>query len=146
MVACGSGDLDGLLGLLADDVVVWTDGGGKVRAAMRPVVGAYRSSRFLLNVAKKVHGVPRAVTLNGQPALVFFDDIDVVTALVLDVSEGKIVGVRTVSNPDKLARLSRELIPDRRQVDDASGPDDEAGPLSRGASGYEPDPAPRHLR
>jgi RNA polymerase sigma-70 factor (ECF subfamily) len=109
LVACGSGDLDGLLGLLADDVVVWTDGGGKVRAAMRPVVGARRSSRFLLNVAKKVHGVPREVTLNGQPALVFVEDSRVEAALILDISGRRIVAVRTVSNPEKLARLNREL-------------------------------------
>jgi RNA polymerase sigma-70 factor (ECF subfamily) len=109
LVACGSGDLDGLLGLLADDVVVWTDGGGKVRAAMRPVIGARRSSRFLLNVAKKVHGVPREVTLNGQPALVFVEDARVEAALILEICERKIVAVRTVSNPDKLARLNREF-------------------------------------
>jgi RNA polymerase sigma-70 factor, ECF subfamily len=109
LVACGSGDLDGLLGLLADDVVVWTDGGGKVRAAMRPVVGAHRSSRFLLNVAKKLHGIPREVTLNGQAGLVFFDGARVTAALILDISEAKIVAVRTVSNPDKLARLNREV-------------------------------------
>jgi RNA polymerase sigma-70 factor (ECF subfamily) len=59
LVACATGDLSGLLDMLADDVVVWTDGGGKVRAAMRPVVGPYRSSRFLLHVAKKVRGVPQ---------------------------------------------------------------------------------------
>jgi RNA polymerase sigma-70 factor (ECF subfamily) len=109
LVACGSGDLDGLLGLLADDVVVWTDGGGQVRAALRPVIGAQRSSRFLLNVAQKVRGVPREVTLNGQPALVFVEDARVEAALILDISEGKIVAVRTVSNPDKLARLNRQL-------------------------------------
>jgi RNA polymerase sigma-70 factor, ECF subfamily len=109
LVACGSGDLDGLLGLLADDVVVWTDGGGKVRAATRPVVGAHRSSRFLLNVAKKLHGIPREVTLNGQAGLVFFDGARVTAALILDISEAKIVAVRTVSNPDKLARLNREV-------------------------------------
>jgi RNA polymerase sigma-70 factor (ECF subfamily) len=146
MVACGSGDLDGLLGLLADDVVVWTDGGGKVRAAMRPVVGAQRSSRFLLNVAKKVHGVPREVTLNGQPALVFFDDAGVAAALVLDISGGKIVGVRTVSNPDKLARLSREFAGDRRHGGEPPRPENEAGPPSREERGYEPEPAPSDLR
>jgi RNA polymerase sigma-70 factor, ECF subfamily len=109
LVACGSGDLDGLLGLLADDVVVWTDGGGKVRAAMRPVVGADRSSRFLLNVAKKLHGVPREVTLNGQAGLVFFEGAAVTAALILDISGAKIVAVRTVANPDKLACLNREM-------------------------------------
>jgi RNA polymerase sigma-70 factor, ECF subfamily len=110
LVACATGDLSGLLSMLSDDVVVWTDGGGKVRAAMRPVVGPYRSSRFLLNVAKKLHGVPRATVLNGQPATVFVDGDSVVATLVLDILDGSIVGVRSVTNPDKLARLSAQLL------------------------------------
>ena len=109
LAACATGDLSDLLSMLADDVVVWTDGGGKVRAAMRPVVGPERSSRFLLNVAKKVRGVPQAAVLNGQPASVFVADGAVVAALVLDILDGTIVGVRVVSNPDKLARLSAHL-------------------------------------
>jgi RNA polymerase sigma-70 factor (ECF subfamily) len=120
--ACGNGDLDGLLGLLSDDVVVWTDGGGKVRAAVRPIVGAHRSSRFLLNVAKKVHGLPREITLNGQPALVFVDGDQVVSTVVLDIGDGKIVGVRTVSNPDKLERLSRQLRAQERDGHDQRDP------------------------
>ncbi len=109
LVACATGDLSGLLSMLAEDVVVWTDGGGKVRAAMRPVVGPYRSSRFLLHVAKKQQGLPRAAVLNGQPATVFVDGDTVVAALVLDIMDGVIVGVRAVTNPDKLARLSARL-------------------------------------
>ncbi len=109
LVACGSGDLSGLLEMLSEDVVVWTDGGGKVRAAVRPVVGPQRSSRFLLHVAKKVDGVPHATILNGQPATVFMDGDVVVSAMVLDIMEGSIVGVRVVSNPDKLERLSAAL-------------------------------------
>ena len=95
--------------MLSDDVVVWTDGGGKVRAAMRPVVGPYRSSRFLLNVAKKLQGVPQATVLNGQPATVFVEGGVVVAALVLDILDGSIVGVRAVTNPDKLERLTARL-------------------------------------
>ena len=110
LVACATGDLSGLLDMLSDDVVVWTDGGGKVRAALRPVVGPQRSSRFLMNVAKRVHGVPQAAVLNGQPSSVFVDGGTVVAALVLDIMEGKIVGVRVVSNPDKLERLSAQLL------------------------------------
>lgn len=110
LVACATGDLSGLLSMLSDDVVVWTDGGGKVRAAMRPVVGPARSSRFLLNVAKKVQGLPHATVLNGQPATVFVQGDSVVAALVLDIMEGSIVGVRTVTNPDKLERLSARLL------------------------------------
>src|SRR6516165_2636063 len=76
--ACATGDLSDLLSMLSDDVVVWTDGGGKVRAAVRPVVGPARSARFLVNVAKRRHGFPRAVILNGQPATVFVEKDTVV--------------------------------------------------------------------
>jgi RNA polymerase sigma-70 factor, ECF subfamily len=109
LLACATGDLSGLLSMLSDDVVVWTDGGGKVRAAIRPVLGPQRSSRFLLNVAKKLQGRPRATVLNGQPATVFVDGDVVVAALVLDIVDGSIVGVRAVTNPDKLGRLSARL-------------------------------------
>jgi RNA polymerase sigma-70 factor (ECF subfamily) len=109
LVACATGDLSSLLDMLSEDVVVWTDGGGKVRAAVRPVVGPARSSRFLMNVAKRVHGLPRAAVLNGQPSSVFVDGGAVVAALVLDIMEGKIVGVRVVTNPDKLERLSAQF-------------------------------------
>ena len=108
--ACATGDLSDLLSMLSEDVMVWTDGGGKVRAAMRPVVGPHRSSRFLINVAKKTQGFPRAVILNGQPATVFVEKDAVVTALVLDIMGGRIVGVRAVTNPDKLERLSEQLL------------------------------------
>jgi RNA polymerase sigma-70 factor, ECF subfamily len=107
--ACATGDLSGLLSMLSEDVVVWTDGGGKVRAAMRPVVGPARSSRFLINVAKRVSGVPRGVILNGQPAAVLVDGDAVVGAIVLDIMEGRIVAVRVVTNPDKLVRLSEQV-------------------------------------
>lgn len=73
---------------------------------MRPVVGPYRSSRFLLHVAKKVQGIPHTTVLNGQPAAVLVDGDSVVGAIVLDVMDGYIVGVRVVRNPDKLARLN----------------------------------------
>jgi hypothetical protein len=72
-------------------------------------VGPHRSSRFLVNVAKKAKGIPQAAVLNGQPASLFVDGGAVVTALVLDIMEGKIVGVRVVSNPDKLHRLTAHL-------------------------------------
>ena len=109
VVACGTGDLHGLRRLLAEDVVVWTDGGGKVRAAPRPVVGAYRSSRFLVHVSKKAVGVPREISLNAQPGMVFIDGDRVASALVLDFREHKVVGVRVVSNPDKLEWLGAHL-------------------------------------
>jgi RNA polymerase sigma-70 factor, ECF subfamily len=107
LVACGTGDLDGLLSLLSDDVVVWTDGGGKAQAALRPVGGPHRASRFLLSVARKVSvGVTsREVDLNGQPGLVFEEEGRVTMALTLDVLGDRVVAVRVMMNPDKLVAL-----------------------------------------
>ncbi|MGH9016245.1 MAG: RNA polymerase sigma-70 factor [Acidimicrobiales bacterium] len=113
LVACGTGDLDGLLQILADDVTVWTDGGGKVRAAVRPVVGSHRAARFLLAVATRIQpGVSsREVELNTQPGLVFETaDGEVIVALTVDILDGRISAVRVVTNPDKLGALQ----PDRR--------------------------------
>jgi RNA polymerase sigma-70 factor (ECF subfamily) len=107
LTACGTGDLEGLLALLRDDVVVWTDGGGKVRAALRPVTGPHRSARFLLAVASRTPAGAsvREIDLNGQPGLVFDVDGHVVIALTLDVADGRVAAVRVVTNPDKLVAL-----------------------------------------
>jgi RNA polymerase sigma-70 factor (ECF subfamily) len=110
LAACTTGDLSGLMSMLSEDVVLWTDGGGKVRAAMRPVVGPFRTARFLVNVAKRIPGAPRDVILNGQPAAVLLDGPTVEAAVVLDIIDGAIVGIRVVSNPDKLERLSAQLL------------------------------------
>ncbi len=53
--------------------------------------------------------MPRGAVLNGQPATLFVDEGEVVTALVLDIVDGLIVGVRVVTNPDKLQRLTAHL-------------------------------------
>jgi len=107
LTACATGDVSGLVSLLADDVVVWTDGGGKVRAAPRPVVGPVRSARFLVNVTKKgaSGAYARKVSLNGQPGLVLIESGRVQSAVVLDIVERQIIGVRVVSNPEKLEAL-----------------------------------------
>ena len=111
LVACATGDLSGLLALLSEDVVLWTDGGGKARAALRPVVGPHRSSRFLINVAKRGNFLdPRPVVLNGQPATVFVAEGKVTGALAFDIRDGLIVGIRAVTNPDKLVRLSAQVL------------------------------------
>lgn len=107
MVACGTGDVSGLVSLLADDVVVWSDGGGRAKAAPRPVFGADRASRFLVNLAKRTEpgAVVNPTTLNGQPGLVIVESGRVSVALVLDVLEGRIIGVRIVTNPEKLVAV-----------------------------------------
>ncbi len=107
VAACGTGDVEDLMSLLTDDVVVWTDGGGKVKSAPRPVVGPWRAARFLVHVAK---GFPAGVTmreetLNGQPGVVFELDGEVTSAVVVDVLGDRIAGIRVVANPEKLTAL-----------------------------------------
>jgi RNA polymerase sigma-70 factor, ECF subfamily len=107
VIACAGGDVAELMSLLTDDVVIWTDGGGKTKSAPRPVVGPWRSARFLIHVAKEVATetqVPEA-TLNGQPGLVFEYEGEITSAVVVDVLGGKISGIRVVANPEKLAAL-----------------------------------------
>ncbi len=104
--ACMTGDLDRLLGMLADDVVVWSDGGGKRQAARRPIAGRDKAARFLIGIAEKGGAMEgRLVTVNGQPGGVFGSDGTVEYALALDVLDGQIVGVRLIANPDKLQHL-----------------------------------------
>lgn len=107
LVACATGDLEELLSMLSHDVTVWTDGGGKVRAALRPVTGPHRATRFLLSVARRLPaGVSaRELDLNGQPGMVFEDEGQVIMALSLDISDDRIVDIRVMSNPDKLVAL-----------------------------------------
>jgi RNA polymerase sigma-70 factor, ECF subfamily len=107
VVACGTGDVDGLMSLLAEDVVIRTDGGGKTKAAPRPVVGPWRSARFLIHVAKSFSADTsfREAMLNGQPGLVFEENGDITSAVIVDVMGGRIAEVRVVANPEKLAAL-----------------------------------------
>jgi RNA polymerase sigma-70 factor, ECF subfamily len=114
--ACVEGDVAALLELLAPDVVVWSDGGGKAKAAPRPVVGAHRAARFLLNVTKRIpagSGI-RAVVLDGQPGTVIDKGGVPVNATVFDIIGGVICGIRIVANPEKLLALMEPS--DRRRV------------------------------
>ncbi len=110
--ACTSGDLQGLLGLLADDVVVYSDGGGKVPAALVPVRGADRAARFFVGVTKKTPAGARVeqVQVNGQPGIVIFVAGRADTVLTLDVFHGRIVTCYAIRNPEKLARVSQDVL------------------------------------
>jgi RNA polymerase sigma-70 factor (ECF subfamily) len=104
--ACVTGDLDGLFGMLAEDVVLWSDGGGKVQAARRPILGRDKAARFLIGIAAKGGEFDgRLVAVNGQPGGVFGRDGKVEYALSLDVLDGQVAGIRLIVNPDKLQHL-----------------------------------------
>ena len=102
--ACAEGDLPALVATLADDITLWSDGGGKVAAARRPVHGAVNVGRFLLGVIAKAPGtvVPRVTRINGQPGIVVYLESQPISVLALDVVDGRIGAIRIVVNPDKL--------------------------------------------
>ncbi|MEU5432408.1 RNA polymerase sigma factor SigJ [Streptomyces sp. NPDC020719] len=105
LAAAQSGDLAGLTELLSEDVVAWNDGGGKVRAALRPVLGRAKVLAFLTGLLGKYEvGATRILDINGAPALyTSLDDRSQLTSL--DVRDGRIHGIYSVLNPDKLTRV-----------------------------------------
>jgi RNA polymerase sigma-70 factor (ECF subfamily) len=103
--AARNGDRDALEGLLAQDVTLWSDGGGKVSAALRPVSGAARVARFVLGTLAKHESARLAVAdLNGQAALLIRLGAGW-QACSFEVTDGKVTGVQWMANPDKLERL-----------------------------------------
>ncbi len=103
-----TGDLSGLQDVLAHDVQFWSDGGGKVAAAIRVVQGADRVAKLLIGLAgKDRRGDPQTefVPINGQPGFVLRDGRAIYSTLSFDIVGGRITAVRSVRNPDKLGRL-----------------------------------------
>src|SRR5215467_3105959 len=112
LAAARAGDLGSLERMLAADVTAWTDGGGKVTAARRPVAGRARVARYLAGGIGKFGAGARAVPaeVNGEPAIVGISGGTVVGVLVLEVSGGEIGAVRAVANPDKLRFAARQVM------------------------------------
>jgi RNA polymerase sigma-70 factor (TIGR02957 family) len=109
--ALNTGDLQGLMDVLAPDVVSIADGGGKVRgAARRPIVGAERLARYLVGGMAKVEGALVAVAtwVNGQPAVSMELDGQVVGVATLTVVDGRITQVLSIANPEKLGHLDEQ--------------------------------------
>jgi RNA polymerase sigma-70 factor (ECF subfamily) len=110
LAAARDGDLPGLERLLAADVTAWADGGGKVVAARRPVLGRDRVARYLAGITRFGAGLQISVTeVNGAPAVVGTRAGTLAGVLVLEVSGDQITAVHLMSNPDKLGFASRQV-------------------------------------
>jgi RNA polymerase sigma-70 factor (TIGR02957 family) len=105
LAAVRHGDLQGLLDVLAPDVVVVADGGGLVSAARRPIKGAERVAAFLIAAAGSTDFEVKAVWLNGSPASQIEIDGRLDTAVRLTVEGGRITHIYAIRNPHKLAGL-----------------------------------------
>jgi RNA polymerase sigma-70 factor (ECF subfamily) len=108
--ALDTGDLQGLLTVLAPDVVFVGDGGGIKSAALVPIVGAERAIRMLTGGLKKFAGTFTAspTVVNGHPALIMHMDGEIDGIMAVRVESGLITGVYYVRNPEKLCRLEME--------------------------------------
>ncbi|ATL32875.1 RNA polymerase sigma-70 factor [Streptomyces formicae] len=103
--AVETGDLQRLLDMIAPDVVLLTDGGGVVRAALAPVVGAHQVAEVL----GRLDGVAlEPAQVNGCPALIVRRDGAIDTVMAVRMDDGLITGLYAVRNPEKLSRVERE--------------------------------------
>jgi RNA polymerase sigma-70 factor (ECF subfamily) len=108
MQACANGDMSGLMALLAEDVVEYSDGGGKVHAARKPIIGAEKVAQFMLGITRQAPA-DSSVEIgqaNGQPALFIYVAGQLFGVMTMDVVNGRIQNIYSVINPDKLRHLS----------------------------------------
>ncbi|MFK4070897.1 RNA polymerase sigma factor SigJ [Streptomyces sp. NPDC029674] len=110
VAAALGGDLDALMEMLAPEVTMWTDGGGKVRTAgLRPVIGRDKVCRMLAGYAEQA---PKDIDIhyrhvNGDASAVVFSEESPYAVIVMDLTPGgdQVRGIYAVTNPDKLARV-----------------------------------------
>jgi RNA polymerase sigma-70 factor (ECF subfamily) len=108
--AAEQGDLAGLEALLAHDVELTGDGGGKAPALARTLHGRNRVARAIINWFRRAARVPgvsfRLVEVNGDAGALYLDDQErVISVMALDIADGEIRGINGIVNPDKLRHL-----------------------------------------
>jgi RNA polymerase sigma-70 factor (ECF subfamily) len=107
--AAQQGDTQALIDLLAADVVVYGDGGGKAPSWPHPIYGRERVAKLMVGTvaqAARVGASLQPTEINGQPGVLFLDDEGRIGAVMsVEVPDGLIQTIRGVTNPDKLAHL-----------------------------------------
>jgi len=108
LAATTSGDIDGFLSVLAQDVVLYTDGGGRGPATMNPIFGSKNVASLLVGAARKFAppNTIRLVTqINGQHGIVAYHDGHAHGVLAAQITDGRIHRLFIITNPDKLRRI-----------------------------------------
>ncbi|MFE1442883.1 RNA polymerase sigma-70 factor [Streptomyces sp. NPDC058739] len=111
MNAARDGDLAGLEKILAADVTFFSDGGGKVSAALRPIEGRDKVVRFLLGISERyLSGITfTTAEVNGAAALIAWEGRQIVSVAAVEQRDGLITEVHNVLNPQKLDFVQRQL-------------------------------------
>ncbi|WP_438828373.1 RNA polymerase sigma-70 factor [Streptomyces hesseae] len=120
--AAGTGDVAALMSLMAPGVVHVSDGGGRVSAARRPVMGREKVARFVAGVARTSAAGARAefASCNALPALLLSLDDRLDHVLIFEIEDGLIHGMYAVRNPDKLGAAGVPRLLDRGRGDEAA--------------------------
>ncbi|WP_433160698.1 nuclear transport factor 2 family protein [Kribbella sp. CA-247076] len=106
MAAAGSGDFDQVVSLLAPDALLISDGGGKKKAALRPIRGAEKIARWVFAVIEENPGFEvRPATLNGETAFVAYYADEPDTVVFFRTADDVITGLYLIRNPDKLTTV-----------------------------------------
>ena len=107
--AADAGDIAALSRLLAEDAVLYSDGGGKRAAALNPIYGAEKILRFLAGVTRKNPALAeieaRPAAINGLAGFVLREPDGAITTLAIEHRDGRIVAIYITRNPDKLAHV-----------------------------------------
>jgi RNA polymerase sigma-70 factor, ECF subfamily len=111
LVACATGDMNGLVTMLSEDVIMYSDGGGKVSAALNPIYGADKVIRLMLGVSKKAPPGfnMHFAEINGEYSAVFYIGDKLYSVMNLEFAGGKIKTIYQVLNPDKLQKVADSL-------------------------------------
>ena len=110
--ASQAGNMEALTSLLAQDVISWSDGGGKVQTNLKPIYGKLAVARFWLSVTRKT---PRPLTvtqaeINGCPALLFWDEDSLAVVMSLRLAAAGIGEIYAQLHPEKLLFLQQQLV------------------------------------
>jgi RNA polymerase sigma-70 factor (ECF subfamily) len=109
--ASRSGDLERLRSLLAADVTLYADGGGKIAAASQPIMGIENVLQFQAWLARifseNMSRIVRYGFVNGLPGFVTVEQGDVLQTTALEIDNGSIVAIYVTRNPEKLRHLSQ---------------------------------------
>jgi RNA polymerase sigma-70 factor (ECF subfamily) len=109
LAAAGRGDVEGLIELLATDVVVYGDGGGKVPQWSAPIEGADKVARMFASLGVQIRRLNASVEphrINGQPGVVFRGPKGgVFSVMSFEIVGGRVATIRSIVNPDKLGHL-----------------------------------------
>lgn len=109
LAAVGTGEVQPLAALLAEEVVAWSDGGGRVAAALAPIRGRDAVARYVLGTSRKGLSAAAEIRLcdvNGQIGVVIYEGGRPTNVIVPEISDGRIHALRTVRNPEKLAHVA----------------------------------------